>query len=64
MNPDFKQWLQNQKYSYINEDKWIIKPNNSKINFGWDNIIVKYRISERMKILLDKHYDKCNAPRI
>jgi hypothetical protein len=62
MNRDFKHWLQNQKYSYINEDKWIINPDhNIKINFGWDNIIVKYRISERMKILLDKLYDKRNA---
>jgi len=54
MNPKFKQWLKNQKYDYVIKDGWKVKLDDGKTNFKWDNIIAKYIISEKIKILFDK----------
>jgi hypothetical protein len=54
MNPEFEYWLENQKYDCI-KGKWKVKlKNNSKNNFRWCNIIIKYIISEKTKTLLNK----------
>jgi hypothetical protein len=55
MNPKFKQWLKSQKYDYVIKDGWKVKlDDDGKTNFKWDNIIAKYIISEKIKILFDK----------
>ena len=55
MNTEFKQWLKSQKYDYVIKDGWKVKlDDDGKTNFKWDNIIAKYIISEKIKILFDK----------
>ena len=55
MNKEFKQWLKSQKYDYVIKDGWKVKlDDDGKTNFKWDNIIAKYIISEKIKILFYK----------
>lgn len=56
MHKEFENWLKEQTYAYVRREKtgdWrvIDEKYNNGVNFNWDNVVIRYRILERIRQL-------------